>query len=146
MTRLVVRKPNRTSVFNSPFDAFFNDFFSTPETPATRVKSRPAINLTETNDAFRLDVAAPGLTKADFHLHVEEDILTLKVEKEVQASDDEKIIREGFAYHSLERSFTLGDAINVADINASYEQGILSIHLPKREEAKAEPARHIEIR
>ena len=145
MTRLVVRKPNRTSFFSSPFDAFFNDFITTPETPAARVKSRPAINLTEMNDAFRLDVAAPGLTKEDFHLHVEETILTLKVEKEAFSSEDEKIIREGYAYHSFERSFNLGDTINVADINASYEQGILSIHMPKLEEAKAEPARHIKI-
>lgn len=145
MTRLVVRKPNHPALFNSPFETFFNEFFATPETPVARVKSRPAINVIETPDTYRLEVAAPGLNKEDFQLHVEDDVLTLKVEKDSWTKEDEKILREGFSYHTFERAFTLGDTIEVSGIEASYERGILAINLPKKEEAKAEPARTIHV-
>jgi HSP20 family protein len=142
---MVVRKPNRPALFNSPLDTLFNEFFTTPEVPASRVKSRPAINLIETADNYRLEVAAPGLTKSDFHLNVEDDVLSLKVSKETGKADNETVVRQGFSYHDFERTFRLGDAIDSNGIGASYEQGVLTITLPKKEEAKAQPARTIEI-
>jgi len=145
MTRMVVRKPNRPALFTSPLDTFFNDYFTTPEVPASRVKSRPAINLIETADHFRLEVAAPGLTKSDFHLDVEDDVLTLKVSKESETADNETVVRQGFSYHNVERAFRLGEVIDTSGIDASYEQGVLAIILPKKEEAKAQPARKIDI-
>jgi len=145
MTRMVVRKPNRPALFTSPLDTLFNEFFATPEVPASRVKSRPAINLIETADNYRLELAAPGLTKSDFHLNVEDDVLSLKVSKETGKADNETVVRQGFSYHDFERTFRLGDAIDSNGIDASYEQGVLTIILPKKEEAKAQPARTIEI-
>lgn len=145
MTRMVVRKPNRPALFTSPLDTLFNEFFTTPEVPASRVKSRPAINLIETADNYRLEVAAPGLTKSDFHLNVEDDVLSLKVSKETGKADNETVVRQGFSYHDFERTFRLGDAIDSTGIGASYEQGVLTITLPKKEDAKAQPARTIEI-
>ena len=145
MTRMVVRKPNRPAFFTSPLDTLFNEFFATPEVPASRVKSRPAVNLIETADNYRLEVAAPGLTKSDFHLNVEDDVLSLKVSKDTETADNKTVVRQGFSYHDFERAFRLGDAIDTTSIEAAYEQGILTITLPKKEEAKAQPPRTIEI-
>jgi len=142
---LVVKKPNRPAFTNNAFDSFFNDFFPVPETPVRAVKSRPAINLLETNDAFLLDVAAPGLNKEDFHVHVENDLLTLEVNKELEEVEGEEVVRKGFSYHNFTRTFRLGDVIDVADIDAAYEAGVLRITLPKKEEAKAQPARKIDV-
>lgn len=142
---LVVKKPNKPAFFNSAFDSFFNDFFPVPETPVTVVKSRPAINLVETDDAFRLEIAAPGLQREDFRLHVEDDRLTLDVNKELEEVEGEKVVRKGFSYHSFSRAFRLGEVIDTSAIDAAYEAGVLSITLPKKEEAKAQPPRKIEI-
>lgn len=142
---LVVKKPTKPAFFNSAFDSFFNDFFPVPETPVNTVKSRPAINLIESDDAFRLDIAAPGLSRDDFHLHVEDDRLTLEVKKEQEEKEEEKVIRKGFSYHDFTRTFRLGEVIDTTDIDASYEAGVLRITLPKKEEAKAQPPRKIEV-
>lgn len=142
---LVVKKPGKPVYFNSAFDSFFNDFFPVSETPASTVKSRPAINVVETEDAFRLEVAAPGLNREDFHLHVEDDRLILSVDKERTAIEGEKLIRKGFSYHDFSRAFRLGDVIDASAIDAAYEAGVLRVMLPKKEEAKAQPPRKIDV-
>ena len=106
----------------------------------------PAVNIKEDNENYHLEVAVPGLKKDDFELEVDNDILTIsahtKTENETNA---ENYTRREFGYSSFKRTFTLPDTVESENIKAGYEDGILSVHIPKREEAKRKPAKRIDI-
>jgi HSP20 family protein len=119
----------------------FNEFQGT-EFAATL----PAVNVAESKDDFRIEVAAPGLKKENFKLHLDHNRLTIfsQVESE-QEQKQEKYTRKEFSYQAFQRSFTLPQTVDTEKISASYLDGVLLITLPKREEAKVKPARAIEI-
>ena len=131
-------------VTKHPLNSFFNgdisDFIG-----SDFVNSQPSVNVIESDKEFKIEVAAPGLDKSDFDVKVEKDQLIISVEKEKEeVKENEKYTRREFAYSSFVRSFNLGDQINTEGINATYEEGILNILLPKKEEA-IEVKRNIEI-
>jgi len=108
----------------------------------------PAVNVKENENEFLIDVAAPGMKKDDFKLNYENGRLTISSEKKMEKEDKdgEKVTRREFSYQSFQRSFTLAE--NYADIDkiaAKYQDGILHITIPKREEVKPKPARMIAI-
>ena len=106
----------------------------------------PAVNVVESKEGFRIEVAAPGLQKSDFKLNLEKNQLTNSAEKEQKEENtNEKYTRKEFKYTSFQRTFTLPNTVDGDRIEANYADGILSIALPKREEAKEKPARLIEI-
>jgi HSP20 family protein len=106
----------------------------------------PAVNIAENNDEFRIEVAAPGLNKDDFKLNLENDVLSISVNKEEKKEENEgKYTRKEFSYTSFCRTFTLPESVNSENISASHKDGILTIHVPKREEAKPKPAREIAV-
>lgn len=108
----------------------------------------PAVNVKENNEEFILDVAAPGLAKNDFKVNYNNGRLVISSEKENknEEKDGEKITRREFSYQSFQRSFTVPESIVNADkISANYNEGILHVVLPKREEVKPKPARDIKI-
>ena len=108
--------------------------------------SVPAVNVVEGKDGFKIEVAAPGLQKSDFKLNLEKNQLTISAHKEqTEEENDEKYTRREFKYTSFQRTFTLPNSVNGENIAANYADGILSVSLPKREEAKEKPAREIEI-
>ena len=93
-----------------------------------------------------MDIAAPGLEKSDFKISVENEKLTISAQKEVNKEETkDTFTRKEFNYSSFSRSFNLTDTISTDQIKASYENGILSLSLPKKPEAKAQPQRTIEI-
>jgi HSP20 family protein len=100
------------------------------------VAQRPAVNISETKNSFNLQVAAPGFDKGDFELKVENNLLTISAKRE-QASEntEERFTRREFRYESFKRSFNLPDSVNQNDVAAVYENGILHVSLPKKEEA-----------
>ena len=106
----------------------------------------PAANIVENENGFRLEIAAAGLKKEDFKLHLENNVLTVsaKVEKTDQESA-EKFTRKEFGYHSFSRAFTLPNSTNSEQIVANYVDGILKVEIPKKEEAKAKEPRQIEV-
>jgi HSP20 family protein len=121
------------------------DLFHEFNTPAFS-GSVPAVNVVENKEGFRIEVAAPGLQKTDFKLNLEKNQLTISAQKEVKDEEsNEKYTRREFKYSSFQRSFTLPNSVDGDKIEANYHEGILSIALPKREEAKEKPARTIEI-
>lgn len=123
-------------VFDRLFDNFFDDKLSEVITRSNFL-SQPNVNIREREDAFELELAAPGLNKEDFKVDVQNDHLIIKVErKQEQEKSAEDYKRREFNYTSFQRSFHLDKTINSEDISASYTDGILSVHLPKREEAK----------
>ena len=139
-------KPNRTTTSNlfTDFDRVVNEVFGTHHRPAART-FKPSVNVIEREDNFILQVAAPGLEKGDFGIEVDKGILTIKVEKALNAQEGETIKRQEFGNYNFKRSFRLGKLIDTENIEATYEQGILSISLAKKEEAKPRPARKIKI-
>jgi len=107
--------------------------------------SLPAVNIKESDDDFMIEVAAPGMKKEDFSINYDNGRLTISSEKE-EENVDKNYNRREFSYQSFCRSFKVVD--NVIDnqkIKAKYEDGILYINLPKREEIKPKPAKQIVI-
>ncbi len=102
--------------------------------------SHPAVNVTETGDAFKVALAAPGFEKQHFALNVENGhlIVTAKREEKTEegSADKSRFLRREFRYESFKRSFKLPTTVNQDAIAAVYENGILNIELPKKEEAK----------
>ena len=125
------------------FDGLINELFN--ELPANFSKTMrqdvlgfPPVNIIEKNDYYHLQVAAPGFEKGDFNVKLEGNILTVSAEKKEDAtSETDKVIRKEFASKSFKRTFTLDEKIEAANISAKYENGILHLGLPKKEEVKA---------
>ncbi len=110
--------------------------------------SIPAVNIQETEDMFKVEVAAPGKTREDFNIELDNDVLTISAEEKKENETSEKngrFTRKEFSYSNFKRSFSLPDTVNSEEISASYENGVLMINLPKKEEAKVQPKRMIEI-
>ncbi len=128
------------------FDDFFNrnlaDFIGNDFTIST-----PSVNVVEESNEYRIEVAAPGLDKQDFNVSVENGYLNISAKRENQTeTKEERYTRREFNFTSFQRSFQLPDHINAEQIGATYDKGVLSITLPKREEAKATIGRTIEIK
>jgi len=107
----------------------------------------PSVNIKENTDEFKVEVAAPGFDKGDFKLQLEHDMLTISSEKKMEneTKEDERFTKREFSYQSFSRSFTLPQTADGERIQASYDNGILTVTIPKREEAKPKPSRMIEI-
>jgi len=106
----------------------------------------PKVNIKETADAYSVDMAVPGLKKSDFKIDLENQVLSISTEtKEESEHKDTHYTRREFGYSSFKRTFSLPETVDEEKIKANYTEGILSILLPKKEEAKQKPARSIKI-
>ncbi len=106
----------------------------------------PSVNISETEEGFGLELAAPGLKKEDFKVNLDNNVLTISAELKNESEEkSEKLIRREFSYSSFSRSFSLPKSIDLDKIKADYKDGILKIGLPKREEAKVAVNREISI-
>ena len=135
--------PNFPSLLDNFFGRDMLDFDDTQ-----RTGSMPAVNIKEGDSEYNIEVAAPGMEKGDFKLHLDNNILTISSEKEQrqeEKNDQGEYTRREFSYQSFRRSFTLPDSANSDSINASYKEGILHIEIPKKEEAKKKEPRTIDI-
>lgn len=120
---------------------FLSDFFD-----SSANKTIPEVNVMENADEFKIEVAAPGLEKNDFKIDLENNVLTISSEKEAKNStEEEKFIRREFSYSSFKRSFSLPESVDSEKIKAKHKDGILSLVIPKRDEAKEKPKREIKI-
>ncbi len=125
------------------FDGLMNELFN--DLPATFGKTMredvlgfPPVNITEKNESYQLQVSAPGFDKNDFKINLEGNTLTVSAEIKAETkSETEKIIRNEFSSKSFKRTFTVDEKIEAANITAKYENGILTLVLPKKEEVKA---------
>ena len=123
------------------FDKFIADVFKTPifNDEVKTGTATPSVNVAENAGEYRLEVAAPGLTKEDFKVNIEDNTLTISAEKKVEneTKEGEKYLRREFGYTAFQRSFTLPETIDIANIKATYENGVLHLSLPKVEVKKA---------
>ena len=135
--------------FPTIFDRFFNNElmdwnnsnFSTTNT------SLPAVNVKETDDDFVIELAAPGMDKKDFKVNFKNNVLIISSErKNEKENKEDNYTRKEFSYQSFQRSFTVAENAVMGDkISAKYNNGILTIVLPKRDEVKPQPEREIKI-
>ncbi len=147
----LIKRSNRpVPTFAKILDTFLNDdLFPTPGKGATLWNNTmPAVNIKESEDQYELEIAAPGLEKSDFQINIDQDVLTISSEKETKTKEKEagKFTRREFSYSIFKRSFDLPETVESAKIAANYTNGILSILIPKKEEAKPQPVRKIEIK
>jgi Molecular chaperone (small heat shock protein) len=124
------------------FSPIFNDSFL-----SDRFISRvPAVNVAETNEAYQIELAAPGLDKGDFKINVDGDVLTISGEKKMENKEEnKKYSKREYSYTSFTRSFTLPDSIDHNHIEANYKDGVLKVDIAKKEEAKV-ASRLIEVK
>jgi len=143
-------KRNFNSLFPT-FDNLWNDFFSDDFMVADRsrrLNTMPAVNVKEDETAYTLELAAPGMNREDFSVEVDHNVLTIASkheDKHEEHDEDGNYTRREFRYHAFSRSFTLPDTVDSEQISAKYDNGVLHVALPKREEARTKPTRTIEI-
>ena len=144
----------RNNGFSTEMPALFNDFFTRDlwnwglNNNSTTNTTIPAVNVSEDNDNFYVEVAAPGMKKEDFSVEIDGNTLTIRSEKEnkKEQKEGERYSRKEFSYQSFQRVFEL--PVHVVDsehIEAKYENGLLLLIVPKKEEAKQRPPRTIQI-
>ena len=129
----------------------FNDLFDTDFMPKANATA-PAINVKETDKAYTVELAAPGMKKEDFNVHInDEGNLIIKMEKkscETDNKDEDKsarYLRREFSYTKFEQTLILPDDVKKEDIAARVENGVLTVKLPKIIEEKVKVSRQIEI-
>ena len=147
---IVKRNGNLQHYFPQLFDDFFNrDIFNWGLTNYSDTNTTiPAVNIKETNDSYEVEVAAPGMNKKDFSVQLEGNMLTISSEKELsrEQNDNVRYTSHEFSYQSFSRTFTLQkDVMDTEKIQAGYEDGVLHLVIPKKEEAKQKGPRRIEI-
>ncbi|MGC1244170.1 MAG: Hsp20/alpha crystallin family protein [Chryseosolibacter sp.] len=133
------------------FGNLLNDFFD-PDAAAARMNnlrgysSLPKVNIKEDDSSFVVEVAAPGMSKSDFTIKLDHNVLTISAEKkEDKKEEDGKFTRREFAYRTFERSFTMPETADGDNINARYENGVLYLSIPKKKEENVQSPRMINI-
>lgn len=133
----VVRFKNRPAngaAFNNLLSDVFPQF---PSLYKEDLRQATPVNIRETEREYLLDIVAPGLNKEDFKISLENNLLTIEVEKKEETiNEGEKFIRREFQLQGFKRSFTLDEKINADGISAQYVNGVLTLNLPKKEEVR----------
>lgn len=147
---LVKRNGNLLNPLPMLFDDFFNlDLFNWNNSNFSDTNTTiPAVNIKETAENYEVQVAAPGMTKNDFKIELDGNSLTISSEKSDEREDKEveNYSRKEFSYQSFQRTFTLPkEVVDIDKIQAKYENGLLHLLIPKKEEAKQKPPRLIQI-
>jgi len=131
---------------------FFNDFFDkdifdyTNKHFSNTNTTLPAVNIKEDDQGYTVEMAVPGMEKNDFRINLENNMLCISSEKKSESEKkDDYYSRKEFSYQSFSRSFSLPESVDETKIEAKYDNGILFINIPKKEEAKPKPPKKIEI-
>src|SRR6478609_1072672 len=144
----------RNGNFLNPLPMIFDDFLNrdlfdwSGSNYSNTNTTVPAVNIKETGTNYEVEVAAPGMTKKDFKVELDGNRLTISSEKTIQNenTEDERYARREFSYEAFQRSFNLQkEVVDIEKIQAKYENGLLRLIIPKKEEAKQKPPRFIEI-
>lgn len=133
--------------------SIFNDFLNNDWLVERRNTTAPAVNIIENDDEYKIEVAAPGMTREDFKVHINEDNeLIISMEKRSEEKDEEKrhkgtYLRREFSYTQFQQSLLLPDNIEREKISARVENGVMTIDIPKKKvEELAAATRQIEVK
>lgn len=145
-TMTIVKFSNQ---YPSLFDRFFeNDMYDWSNRNYSSTNTTlPSVNIKESPEDYEVEIAAPGFGKNDFKIELNHDLLSIASDKENEneANEEQQFTRREFSYQSFSRSFTLPNSADSEKIEAKYDNGILRVIIPKKEEAKPKPARQISI-
>lgn len=139
---------------NTGFPGFFNDFVTKDlfnwglENSSPTGTTIPAVNIKENNEHFLVEMAAPGMNKNDFKVELNGNTLIITSERnfDEETKEEERYSRKEFSYQSFTRIFTLPkDVVDADKIEAKYQNGLLHLLIPKKEEAKQKGPRLIQI-
>lgn len=123
---------NTAPYFNNVFDSLFSDALN----KNYGVNKVPNVNIYENENEYKIELAAPGLSKEDFKIDLKKDNLSVWAEKKVDAANQKDYSRKEFEYSSFARSFILPEGVDAEKISAEYINGILTITIGKQDEAK----------
>jgi HSP20 family protein len=126
------RTRNTAPYFNNVFDSLFSEAIN----KNLQVNKVPGVNILETTTDYKIEVAAPGLTKEDFQINLKKDTLSVWAEKKAAEGEVKDYSRKEFDYYSFARSFVLPETIDAEKISAEYVNGILTITIGKLDESK----------
>ena len=129
--------------FNQPsmktLDSFLDNLLNEIPSAQSNGFNFPLVNISETKENFELEFNVPGRNKEDFKITVDKNILTVSFDKKEETKDEnKKQIKKEFTLHPFKRSFTLDEKVIADNIAAKYENGLLVLSIPKKEELKAE--------
>ncbi|MCE3225648.1 MAG: heat-shock protein [Bacteroidetes bacterium] len=137
--------------FFPEFPSLFDDFFTRDMINFAKPTNNhlPAVNVKETDKAYSIEVAVPGMDKKDFKIELKNNLLVISAKKEnkqEEKSEDGKYVRKEFGFQSFTRSFTLPEkSVEGENISANYTDGILNITIPKKEKEQTSSVREIQI-
>lgn len=128
------RTRNHAPYFNNVFDSLFSDALNKNYS----ISKVPGVNILESDADYKIELAAPGLTKEDFQINLKKDTLSVWAEKKAADVEETKnYTRQEFDYLSFARSFVLPESVDADKIGAEYTNGILTITIGKKDESKS---------
>ena len=137
---------NFPSMLNLFDDFFYGDFPTVFSSNFSDGMSMPKVNIMEQDDAYTIEMAVPGMKKSDFEVNLDNNTLSISAKANSEEHESEHgFLRREFSYASFNRNFTLPETVDDSKIEAKYNDGILKVHIPKKEEAKRKPNRIIDI-
>ena len=146
-TQSLVKTSERVPVLFDDFFKPWNEWFGNGGDLWGRVLTVPQVNITENKNEYMVSLAAPGMKKDDFKIDMDGNMLTISSEKEENKEEkDKKFTRREYSYSSFSRSFTLPDEVNKEKIEARYEDGVLKLSLPRKEEVKRNLTKSIAVK
>jgi HSP20 family protein len=139
--------------YSPTWPGFFNDFLNrdwydwSNQNFSLTNTTIPSVNIKENENEFEVEMAAPGMSKDDFRIELNNSVLTISSEKQSsnQSKERENVTRREFSYQSFSRSFTLPVIVETDKITAKYENGLLRVNIPKKDEAKPKPLKQIKV-
>ncbi|MCX6351340.1 MAG: Hsp20/alpha crystallin family protein [Bacteroidetes bacterium] len=150
MTLVKFKRPNgivnNPLMYPTPFNGVLENLFNENFFSKDFASFVPAVNIAEDEKTYHVELSAAGFNKEDISINLEKDTLTICGEHKTEDTEDAKnYSRKEFNYGSFKRSFVLPETVNTESISAAYENGILSISIPKKEEEKTKAVQQIKI-
>ena len=142
MMNTIIRKKQSpiTGLWSNILD---QDFFGMPSYEHA-AHTLPKVNVIEDHNGYKIELAVPGFEKNDFNIEIDDDVLSISLDKEIDTKTTTYNKRE-FNFGSFKRAFNLPESANSTKISAHYKSGILMVEIPKKEEAKPIPSRMIKV-
>jgi len=140
MTLVKFNNGHKTNAVNPWFNDVFDSLINDSRLNDRFINKTPAVNIAETENEFHIELAVPGLKKEDFKISLDKNVLSVSAEKKTENVDEgKKYSKREYSYDSFVRSFTLPETADRAKIDAQYNDGVLSLSVAKKEEAKFQP-------